>query len=129
VIGPAQEGCAGDAAQLCPNTSAGSQAQCLQSNRSSVSQACQAAMAQNPAPGIAKHLGFDPPPTPPPAPTPVNLPNFTPPQMPTSPAAPTGPTPPPPARVAPTIILAPPPNAATTTQPVIPSSSSGTTQQ
>jgi hypothetical protein len=79
VTGPAQEGCAGDAAQLCPNTSGGGQTQCLQSNLSSASPACQAAMAQRPAPGIAKHLGFDPLPTPAPAPTPVNLPNFTPP--------------------------------------------------
>jgi len=111
VTGPAQEGCAGDAAQFCPNTSGGGQAQCLQSNLPSVSQACQAAMDQTPAPGIAKHLGFDPPPTAAPAATPVNLPNFTPPQMPTSPAALPVVALPPPARVAPTIILAPPPNA------------------
>lgn len=70
-------------------------------------EACQAAQAQTPAPGGAKHLGFDPPPTPPQAPTPVNLPNFTPPQTPRSAPAPVIP-PQPPISLPATVVLAPP---------------------
>jgi len=76
-------GCASDVQRLCSSgIASGSQQQCLQSQAvGTVSPACRAALAQNPPPGIAKNLGFDPAPQPgaQPVPVPPNLVNYNPP--------------------------------------------------
>jgi len=79
---------------------------------------CQDAQAQQQPPGVQKHVGFDPLPTPPPSATQApNLPNFTPPPTPTPQQRPTLPQQPPTAIPA-TIVLAPPANAPDGSPPV-----------
>jgi hypothetical protein len=110
-----QEACSGDVAQSCSGaTSASAQSQCLQSNQATVSEACQAALAQTPAPGTPKHLGFDPAPVAPPAPQPVNLPNFTAPPAPVATVTQATPSPTSQPRYPATVVLAPPPSAGST---------------
>jgi len=115
----APEGCAQDIAQQCSSaTTASAQSQCLTGNISTVSEACRAAMAQNPPPGMTKSLGNDPAPstTPPPA-QPVNLPGLVPPPTQTTAARPI-PAPPPLVGTPPMVVLAPPISTVLTPVPV-----------
>jgi hypothetical protein len=98
-----------NAATTAPATTTVTQEGCA----GSVAEACNDAQSQTPAPGAAKHLGFDPLPTPPPQPVPINLPNFTPPQTPRSAPPPVIP-PTTPVALPSTTVLAPPSNGAGT---------------
>jgi len=93
-----------------------------------VAELCQNAQAQQQAPGVQKHLGFDPLPTPPPPPQAANQGNFTPPPMPQPTARPTIPQQPPVA-IPSTSVLPPPPDAPDGSPPVTVQSQPGAPAQ
>jgi hypothetical protein len=78
---------------------------------------CQNAQAQHQAPGVEKHLGFDPLPTPPPPPDTADSADFTPPPMPTASPRPVIP-PSQPIALPSTTVLPPPPDAPIGSAPV-----------